>query len=235
VNTPLKLVLIGAALVATLAAGAVLVGGGGRMSAPTPIPTTSPTPPPSTMALKEGPLDPGSYLVRPFPDQPLTWTVTVPAGWSAYQDWAVVGPELPGNIGTALVLGDKVGVVVDSCNPDGTPPAATVDDFIASVEARDDWIVSEPVDITVSGYAGRRIDIELPADVSSCGPGSDYFVTAEDGKDGWYAQAPSNRFTFWALDVEGSPKVFIRSTFATVPAHEISDTDAMVESSIITP
>ena len=165
----------------------------------------------------------------------MTWTVTVPAGWSGFEDWAIVGPEMPGNVGTALVLGDKMGVPADSCRADGTPPAATVDDFIASVQARDDWVVSEPVDISVGGYTGRRIDIELPADIASCGSNTDYWVTAEGGKGGFYAQAPSNQFTFWALDVGGTPKVLMRSTFAAVPAREVSETDAMVESSQITP
>ena len=121
------------------------------------------------MALKDGSLEPGTYLVRPFDGNPLTWTVTVPAGWSAFDDWAIVGPEMPGNVGTALVMADKIGVPVDSCRPDGTPAAATVDDFIASVEARGDWVVSEPADIAVGGYTGRRIDVELPADVGPAG------------------------------------------------------------------
>ena len=228
-STPIKLVAIGAALLAVLVGGAVFMGGG---SAP---PTPTPAPSPSPMALKDGSLEPGTYLVRPFADNPLTWTVTVPAGWSGFQDWAIVGPEMPGNVGTALVMADKIGVPVDSCRPDGTPAAATVDDFIASVEARGDWVVSEPADITVGGHTGRRIDVELPADVGACGSNDDYWVTAEGGKGGFYAQAASNQFTFWALDVAGTPKVLMRSTFAAVPADEISETDAMVESSLITP
>ncbi len=236
-STPLKLVAIGAALVAALAAGAVFVGGGASNMTATPSPTLAPTATPSLspVPLKAGSLAPGTYLVTPYEANPLRWTVSVPAGWSAFEEFAIVGPERPGNIGTALLLGTKVGVPTDSCNAMGTPPAATVDDFIAAVQARDDWDVSEPVDVTVDGYTGRRIDIELPADVGACGSNSDYWVTTEDSKDGFYAQAPSNRFTFWALDVEGVPWVFLRSTFAAVPAEEISETDAMVESSRITP
>ena len=228
-STPIKLVAIGAALLAVLVGGAVFMGGGSAPPPPTPAPSPSP------MALKDGPLEPGTYLVRPIDGNPLTWTVTVPAGWSAFDDWAIVGPEMPGNVGTALVMADKIGVPADSCSADGTSPAASVDDFIASVEARDDWVVSEAVDIAVGGYTGRRIDIELPADVGTCGANTDYWVTAEDGRGGFYAQAPSNQFTFWALDVAGTPKVLMRSTFAAVPADEITETDAMVESSLITP
>jgi hypothetical protein len=236
-STTFKLVAIGAALLAALVGGALLAGGGARIAppAPTPAPSPTPAPTPAPMALKPGPLAPGTYLIRPYKGNPLTWTVTVPAGWRAYEDWALVGPELPGNIGTALTLTEKVAVPADSCRADGTPPAATVDAFIASVKARHDWLVSEPADIAVGGYTGRRIDIELPANIGTCGSNTDYFVTAEDGKGGFYAQAPSNRFTFWALDVKGTPKVLMRSTFAAVPAREISETDAMVESSLITP
>jgi hypothetical protein len=232
VNTPLKLVLIGAALIVALAAGSILIAGGrgaGPLATPTATPTASP------LALKAGPLEPGVYRVRPSDASSLTWTVTVPAGWSAYENWAVVGPELPGNIGTALFIAEKVAVPADSCHAEGTPPASNVADFIASVEARDDWVVSKPVDVEVGGYSGQRIDVELPADVTACGANTDYFVTAEDGKKGFYAQAPSNRFTFWALDVAGAPRVFMRSSFAAVPAKEISETDAMVASSVIAP
>jgi len=199
------------------------------------VPTPVPTPTPSPIALKAGALEPGTYLVRPYHDDSLTWTVTIPAGWSAFEDWAVIGPEMPGNVGTALFLAEKVGVPVDSCNAEGTPPASTVADFIASVQARDDWVVSKPVDITVAGYSGRRIDVEVPADIKTCGAGNDYFVTSENAKSGFYAQAPSNQFTFWALDVAGTPRVLTRSTFAAVPAREVSETDAMVASSVIKP
>ena len=227
--TPIKLVAIGAALLAVLVGGAVFMGGGAAPPAPTP------TPAPTPMALEAGPLEPGTYLIRPLEDNPLTWTVTVPAGWSAYEDWAIIGPDMPGNVGTALTLADKVGVPVDSCRVEGTPPAETVDDFIASVQARNDWIVSDPVEVAVGGYTGRRIDIELPADVATCGSNTDYWVTAEGGKGGYYAQAASNQFTFWVLDVAGTPKVLMRSTFAAVPAREISETDDIIESSRITP
>lgn len=226
-STPVKLVLIGAALIAALAVGAVLVGGGSRI--------TGPAPNPSPLALKEGPLTPGTYRVGPLDDNPATWIVTVRAGWSAYQDWAIIGPEMGGNKGTALFLADKVGIPDDPCHPIGTPAAATVDDLIADIQSRGDWTASAPVDITVSGYTGRRIDIQLPANVSTCGSNDDYFVTTEDGRQGWYAQAPSNRFTFWALDVGGTPKVLMRSSFADVPTREITETDAMVASSVITP
>ena len=244
VSTPLRIVLIGAVLVAALAAGSILIAGGrgtGPVATPVPtpiptaVPTPVPTPIPSPIALKAGALEPGTYRVRPYHDDSLTWTVNVPAGWSAFEDWAVIGPEMPGNVGTALFLAEKVGIPVDSCHPEGTASASTVADFIASVDARDDWVVSKPVDVVVDGYSGRRIDVELPADVATCGTNNDYFVTAEDGKNGFYAQAPSNRFTFWALDVAGKPRVFMRSTFAAVPAREVSETDAMVASSVITP
>lgn len=226
-STPVKLVLIGAALVAALAAGAVLVGGGARFGQPTPAPVASP------MTLKDGPAVPGTYLVRPYPDSSLSWTVTVPDGWSAFQGFALIGPELPGNHGTALTLGEKMGVPADPCTVEGTPNAATVDEFIMAIQAREDLMVSEPVDITVGGHSGRRIDVELPAAVDSCGTNQDYWVTSEDGTKGWYAQAASNRFTFWVLDVEGTPAVLLRSTFADAPAEEITETDAMVASSVI--
>ena len=84
-STPLKLVLIGAALVAALAAGAVFVGGGGRILAPAPSPTPSPSPTPVLPSLPNGSLSAGTYAAHPVPG--MTWTITVPDGWTGQDDW----------------------------------------------------------------------------------------------------------------------------------------------------
>ena len=68
-SNPLKLVLIGAALVAALAAGAVLVGGGARIGEATPAPTPSPSP-----RLPTGRSRPGTGRA-PSP----TWSARAPA------------------------------------------------------------------------------------------------------------------------------------------------------------
>ena len=109
---------------------------------------------------------------------------------------------------------------------------------MAAVQARDDWAVSEPVDVTIGGRTGTRIDLELPKDVTVCGGvRENYKVLVEDGdaSGGWWAQGPSNRFSLWVLDVEGQPVVLMRNSYAESSAEDMTQSDAIVKSVSFTP
>jgi hypothetical protein len=227
-STPLRFVLIGAALVAALAAGAVFVGGGGRM-APAPSPTQSPSPSP----LPNGSLAAGTYAAHPVPG--MTWTITVPDGWTGQDDWFVSYDVAP-DVHNVSVGGptQHENVPTDSCAAAGTKAAASVDEFVAAVQARDDWTVSTPVDVTVGGYSGTRIDLEVPAD-ATCANGNDYMVLAMPDGQGYRADGLDRRFRLWILDVDGTPVVLFRLTSSQSPAARVAEADAIVEASVITP
>jgi len=238
VNTPLKVVLIGAALIAALAAGAVLVGGSPNRGAvvaptPTPTPTVAPTPTPIPPTLPNGDLAPGTYTAHPLPG--MTWTITVPAGWTGSDDWFVSYDVVP-EVHSVSVGGptENENVPTDSCAAAGTKPAASVDEFIAAVQAREDWTVSAPVDVTLSGYAATRIDLEVPAG-STCQNGSDYMVLAVPDGAGYRAYGPNTRFRLWILDFDGKPIVIFRNTGPDSPAERVSEGDAIVETGVIKP
>ena len=234
--TPIKLVAIGAALLAVLVGGAVFMGGGA--APPAPAPTATPAPTASPAALTNGAIDPGRYVVTPVEGESLTWTLNVPSGWAGppagFDPWAILGP---GEVGAVIGILMGVNVPADSCAAAGTLPAGSVDDVIAAVQARDDWVVSDPSDITLSGFAGKRIDFELPADaVTVCGAQDDYIVLTETPNvGGFWAQGPSNRFTLWALDVEGRPVVLMRSSDPATPAEVMTQSDQIVDSIVIKP
>ena len=233
-NTPLKLVLIGAALVAALAAGAVFVAGGPNQGVVvTPTPTVAPTPTPVPPSLPNGNLAPGTYTAHPLPG--MTWTITVPAGWVGSDDW-FVSYDLAPDVHSVSVGGptDNEGIPTDSCAAAGTRPAASVDEFIAAVQARKDWTVSAPVDVTVSGYSGTRIDLEVPA-LLTCENGSDYMVLAMPDGAGYRAYGPNTRFRLWILDIDGKPIVIFRNTSSDSPATRVSEGDAIVETGVIKP
>ena len=243
VNTPLKLVLIGAALVMAVAAGSILIAGGrgqGAVVAPTPTPTPTlaptPTPTPSPAPLAHGKLEPGTYVGTPVDGKPMTWTVTVPAGWVGYEDWAVLS-DVPEDVPGVIVAGpgENDGIPEDSCKAAGTAPAKSVAELIAGIQAHDDWIFSEPVDTTLGGYPGTRIDLEVPADIT-CESSPDYMVlvSSPDGS-GFYAQGPSNRFRLWFLDVEGSIVTVMRNSFPDTAAELLAQADDILDSIVITP
>jgi hypothetical protein len=232
VNTPLKLVLIGAALIAALAAGAVLIGGGpNRAFVVTPTPTPTPTPVPPT--LPNGILAAGTYTAHPVPG--MTWTITVPSQWTGADDWFVSYDVAP-DVHSVSVGGPTEGESVpqDSCAAAGTKAASSVDEFVAAVQARDDWTVSAPVDVSVGGYSGTRIDLEVPAD-AICANGRDYMVLAMPDGQGFRADGSDRRFRLWILDVDGKPIVIFRLSSAGSPADRVSEGDAIVETSVIRP
>ena len=228
-STPLKLVLIGAALVAALAAGAVFVGGGGRIMAPAPSPSPTPVPSP----LPNGSLAAGTYAAHPVPG--MTWTITVPDGWTGQDDWFLSYDVAP-DVHSVSVGGptENESVPTDSCAASGTKAAASVEEFVAAVQARDDWTVSAPVDVTVGGYPGSRIDVEVPAD-ATCANGSDYMVLAMPDGQGYRADGPDRIFRLWIVDIDGKPIVIFRLSSSQSPAARVAEGDAIVETSVITP
>ena len=176
-------------------------------------------------------LEAGTYIGNPLPGKPMTWTVTVPAGWIGYDGWAVFTDVPEGDPGV-FVGGptENIGIPSDSCAArGGTAPAESVGELIAAVQARDDWTVSAPVDTSLGGYSGTRIDLEAPADVT-CENGNDYQVLST-----FHAQGPSNRFELWVLDVEGSPLVVMRNSFPDTPAELMSQAGDILDSIVITP
>jgi hypothetical protein len=165
----------------------------------------------------------------------MTWTITVPAGWTGSDGWFVSYDVAP-DVHSVSVGGptDNESVPTDSCAAAGTKAAASVDEFIAAVQARDDWTVSAPVDVTVSGYSGTRIDLEVPAG-ETCENGSDYMVVATPDGSGYRADGSNTRFRLWILDFDGKPIVIFRNTSSGSPGARVSEGDAIVETSVITP
>ena len=128
----------------------------------------------------------------------------------------MVGPEDPNDKGVIIAPILKASIPADSCATAKPAPASSVDELVAAVEARDDWVISEPVDVTIGGYSGKhrprasggrdrlRESGELQGDSGRHGQ-----------HRGWWAQGPSNRFNLWILDVGGRPVVVMRNSYAS--------------------
>jgi hypothetical protein len=181
-------------------------------------------------------LDPGTYAAHPNPGSPsMTWTITVPAGWIGYDQWAVFADVPAGNPGV-FVGGPSgsAGIPADSCAGAGTPPAESVDEIIETVQARDDWTVSAPVDVEIGGYAGTRIDLQLPADLGCAN--DDYMVIVEDlAGEGFHAQEGADRFTLWVVDAAGDPMVFFSTYGDESNPEQVAQAEDIVTTSVLTP
>lgn len=251
-STPIKLVLVGAALVAAVLGTSVLIGGGGQglgtIPAPSPRPTVTPpatpaltssaAPSPGPSALTEAARGPGTFVGAPFDGKPLTWTVTLPAGWSGAASWAVVGPPTPLPEPVIVLIAETWSIPADSCDAAGTVPATTPDEFLSALAKRRDWKPTSPVATTLAGFPAKRVTFELPTDVTVCGGSSDNYIVFAEALDGtgFYAQGSSNRWTVWVLDVAGRAPVYVaRDSFPGTPAAQLSAADTIVESIVITP
>lgn len=235
------------------------VGGPGSTTTavPTGAPTPAPTPAPTTAdsapkaIAPEALLSAGRYFELPFAaggmdlcfgqagctenpaDDTMRFTLTVPNGWyggSAHVIYASEGKAPPD--GAGLVISRGGGLYAKPCG-DEPPPnilvGPTVDDFVHALVAHPELDVSAPVDVSLAGYTGKYLDLQVPPDISACE--DSYFVW----EPGIYAQGPGSRWHLWILDVDGI-RVVIQSTdyVATSPARQ-AELRAIVESIEIQP
>jgi hypothetical protein len=219
-------IAIAAVVLLAIAAVAYLPESVGKPDATaTPTPTRLPTPAP--VALKEGPLEAGTYVARPFssPNDSLSFTFNVPDGWEGHLPGSVAptaGTEGPDGAGVDFV--QVTGIYSGSCTSDVIHfgGQSTVDNLASALEeiygAEPSYEVTAPVDVTLSGYSGKRMDLLMPSDVdfSSCPNGGYAF-----GDGAPYAQGPGNRWHLWILEAAWERVVILAHDFAaTSPQHQ---------------
>ena len=173
---------------------------GGPGADPTPTATAEPTPEPTPTPSAEAGLPQGPFVVDDplAPDGAPSITVTIPSsGWSHDPEVAAIGKgDDVANLPEAAILlwtnapgtgfyvpGDPC--MVTSTRPD--TPATTVEDIVAALAAQASRDASEPVDVTVGGYAGKSITLHVPDDAAfdECEEGE--FVSYGTEEDPWAA------------------------------------------------
>ena len=244
-----------AAVVVVLIVGAQLFGsapgGIGVGSGSTPNPSVA-EPTESPRAAPDGVLQPGTYAFHPLPapNDSLTVTFTVAEGWQTFGTVLMpsgepdVGP--PG--GMAILFPGDVTTLNDPCNWRGTADdlrvGPAVDDLVEALLAQTAYEVSDPVDVTIGGYTGRRVDILVPtepfAGQDSPAPECDQEVfqlwnTAAWGEDGIYAQGPADRWHTNILDVDGTRLVIVTRDFEGTSPADRAEMDAIIDSLVIQP
>ena len=254
-----RMVVIGAVLIAAIGGGAYLIGGGRGPATPTapPSATTVPTAQPSPVAttvpeILDGVLPAGTYRLRPFASGTMTIDVTVPAGgWVGGPPSALGGPvgESNGPNGLAIGFLNAQTLHSDPCHWDrdgsGSAPQVgdievgpTVDDLVQALAASTTYESSTPVDATLGGFSGKRLELQLVPDPSGCdsydGSGDQFFVFG--GRDGsQYAQGGANTWQLTIVDVEGTRLVAILISYAETSGEHLSAAQGILDSVVITP
>jgi hypothetical protein len=247
--------LAAAAVVAVVLIGSQVIGSntGGLGADPTPTATPEPTPTPvpsvaeptssADAFLPEGPIllwDP--QLEEGSPEGGATITVTISApGWLFNDDYqflhkgtdelddAVVWPgSTPPETGW-YVYGDP-------CRWQSTvpeTPATTVDDIVAALAAQPTLDASQPVDVTIGGYAGKAISLHVPEDANydECdGAEAGMFHSESANGPALVYGGPGQTNEFWFLDVEGSIVMLLGRYLPETPDESVQELRAIVES-----
>src|SRR5688500_7485674 len=236
-NNTAKLALAAAAVVVAAFLGIRFLLPGQNIGGPGP--TAIPTPTASPMSLEganDAALDAGTYVTTPFPGESTRFTLTFPAGWRAFTDFAFIpngegSSEAPD--GMSFGFFQVAGLYSDPCFASGVPDVeagTTVDDLAAAFVDQTAYEVTGPTDITLGGFAGKRIDLQLPTDFGTCGF-EDYVLWPGSP----YAQGPGNLWHVWMLDVEGTRVVVLTNDFDGTPAEDRAEQQAILDSLRIEP
>jgi len=194
----------------------------------------------------------GRYLFGPFGDQPpLELVASGPDGWFGYPDWAMDGPppiraDAPTGIGISFFTAN--GLYSDPCHWDvqGSGGAdvgdvqvgPTVDDLVAGLRANTFYTSSEATPVTIDGYSGQEIELQLPDDpFTRCdeesGDSSGHaFVFSGPGL---YAQGPANIWDLFILDVEGTRLIAVILYYEGTPQADLALAQDIIETMDIVP
>lgn len=260
-STYAKLAAAAAAIVIVAVVGWQLLprdgGVGSQQSAP-PSPTAAPTPasPTQTAAptrtavadCAEGVLPGGTCRLRPLASTAsLTVDATVPAGWSGGLGCCLSGPvgesNGPNGIVVAMLAADSI--FSDPChwNADGSGPGEpgdvevgpSVDELVTALASSAAYEATTPTDVTIGGYAGKRVDLQLPpGDCDTLDGNGVYFVFG--GREGYiYAQGDGSDWQVSIVDVEGTRLIVAMFSYAETSAADLSAAQAIIDSLVITP
>ena len=250
-NRIVALGLAAAAVVAVVLIGSQFLGspGGGlgsgstqspgpSVSEATPEPSPTLSPDAKQEVIADGQADNPQDAYPPL-------TVTVPAGWGTTTPSGVLAGRSADPPDGAFIMTfaeREYWVYGDPCQwsttrPDA--PIATVDELVAALTAQASRDATDPVDVTVDGYAGKSITLHVPEDASfeECDDGNFGYwasIDPEFGDDGVspsrHAQAPGQVDTLYILDLDGVIMIIDASYYAGTPAEDVSTMEAIVES-----
>lgn len=204
----------------------------------TPVPSGTLDPLPISQAA----LEPGPYLIdmdnvtsrSGVPDA----LITVPDGWSSIDGWGVNrgGEDQAEWAGITFWSVDEVYAHPCQWDVPRLDPGSTVDGLastLATVPLRE---ATPPVEVTLDGYPGKRLDWSVPADMdfSTCdadSEGTGFFSWTGTGAAGLrYQQGPGQVDRLWILDVGGARLVIDAMSMPGTSDATIAEMVEIVES-----
>lgn len=193
--------------------------GAGPTSQPTkvlPLPTS-------------GSLAAGTYRVDTQP----AFLVTVPAGWVSTGTGVRKNLDELGEVALDVWTG-AIQVFADACRSQDTetPVGPKAADLLAALRAQENSEVSDPVDATVGGLPGMRLEISAPAnlDVAQCSIGSLQIWVAGTGKYFAGLSPDTSPRSVYIVDAPGGRLIYYAGREPAATAVDIAELDAVVAS-----
>jgi hypothetical protein len=201
-----------------------------------PTPTAAPTPTPAPTAVprlpESGPIEPGTYRMGSGP----TFLITVPPGWASNGGMDIRKHLEEPNELALFVFRSDIEVFADACQSAGTeePVGPTAADLLAALRAQENSEISDPVDATLGGLTGIRLEISPPAglDISACSIGS-LQIWVDGSGDGYLSgvgSAGNPAATVYIADTPGGRLALTPHHEPGATAADIAELDAMVAS-----
>jgi hypothetical protein len=199
-----------------------------------PAVTTEPTPSPMELPNVTGELAAGRYFVDDPAVTPVRFTLEVPAGWETIEGGFL------GKIADRAFYVSVSSWIVDNAYVDpcqwveseiDPPIGPTVDDLADALADQVGRDGSEPTDVTLGGYEGKKVELSVPADfqVASCDNG-ELRTWRSGGSAGGYNYGPGQRDTVYILDVEGERLVIHTTYLPRASEEDLAELAAIVES-----
>lgn len=224
-NSPIRYAIAAVAAVVVALVGAQFLpsnhpGPGNPSAAPSRQATEAPTASPAATVTPMPPegigLSPGRYSIR-VPDSDVRAVVRVEEGWTSGVYFIMNPPEFTKQVS----FWNVANVYDDICDPGtgGLPTASqlpspavgpTVADLVTALDAQVNTDMSTAVDVTVGGYAGKRVTMVISTPYAHCIGDQDprpMWVNAEGRPQ--RALQPGDPDTIWILDVAGRRVVIV--------------------------
>jgi hypothetical protein len=256
-NNFAKFAVAAAAVAVVAVVGINLLPRSGGVGVPGPSPTSNPTqtPSPTQAPSPSSPANvnfmgnyvPGTtYVIANDPccvgSSPMTFSVPV-EGWSSF-DFVQGGKNLPGGSDAydlefaAFLVGN---VYTGGCHWIGTslspPVGPTVDDLANALNAQAGAGAPAPTAVTVGGFEGKKVELQIPedVDVTKCDSDGDFPIFGR-----WYTGAPfgaapwtfgkGQHDTVYILDVNGTRQVIDTMYLPGTSVADRAQLDQIVES-----
>lgn len=234
-------VLVGGRLLGPAPSGPGTVPSAQPSATISPSPSTNPTPEPSASLARHEltPFVPGPTSDEFTDPDPRAASITVtfdaPSSWEQFEQ---LGVWIDGNVppaGADLMFYRGNRLYSEPCLTEAEAEAEadinvgpTVDDLVTALVDHPSLDVTSPVDVTLAGYSGKYLDLQIPDDISACA-----YYKPLDGHH--YARGPGQRWHMWVLDVGGVRVLVETNDFPGTSAQRLAEEQAMVESLEITP